>query len=51
MFLGFRSRKFVTPLFEILRSFGDFISAKCCGSLNKFKTYFLGTLESSLFFS
>ena len=51
MFLSFRSRKFVTPLFEISRSFGVFISAKCCGSLNKFKTYILGSLDSSLFFS
>ena len=36
-----RSRKFVTPLFRILGSFGVFISAKCCGSFNKLNIYFL----------
>ena len=50
MFLSFRSRKFVTPLFGILRSLGVFILAKCCGSFNKFSTYFLQSLDSSLFF-
>ena len=49
-FFGFRSRKFVTPLFVILRSFEIFILAKCCGSFNKFNTYFLWSLVSSLFF-
>ena len=51
MFFSFRSRKFVPPLFRILRSLGVFISAKCCGSFNKFSTYFLQSLDSSLFFS
>ena len=50
LFLSFRSRKFVTPLFGILRSYGIFILAKCCGSFNKFNTYFLRSLDSSLFF-
>ena len=50
MFLSFRTRKFVTPLFGILRSLGVFILAKCCGSFNKFSTYFLQSLDSSLFF-
>ena len=49
-FLSFRSRKFVTPLFGILRRFGVFILAKYCGSFKKFDTYFLQSLESSLFF-
>lgn len=40
MFLGFRSRKFNTSLFVILRSFGVLISARCCGLFNKFNTYF-----------
>ena len=42
--------KFVTPLFEILRSFGVFISAKCCGSFNKFNTFFLWSLDLASFF-
>ena len=50
LFLNFRSRKYVTSLFGILKNFGVFISAKCCGSLNKFNTYFLRSLDSSLFF-
>ena len=33
-----------------LRSFGVFILVKCCGSFNKFNTYFLRSLDSSLFF-
>ena len=48
--LSFRSRKFVTPLFGILRRFGVFILAKYCGSFKKFDTYFLQSLDSSLFF-
>ena len=48
--MSVRSRKFVTPLFEILRSFEVFISAKRCGSFNKFNTYFLRSLDRSLFF-
>ena len=45
MFLSFRSRKFVIPSLGNLRSFGAFISAKCCGSFNKFNTYFLRSLD------
>ena len=30
-----------------LRSFGVFILVKCCGSFNKFNTYFLRSLDSS----
>ena len=48
LFLSFRS--FVTPLLASLWSFGVFILAKCCGSLNKFNTYFLRSLDFSLFF-
>ena len=33
-----------------LRSFGVFILVKCCGSFNKFNTYFLRSLNSWLFF-
>ena len=33
---------FAKILFRILRSFGVFISAKCCDSFNKLNTYFLG---------
>ena len=50
LFLSFRSLKFVTPLLANLRSFGVFILARCCGSLNKFNTYFLRSSDSSLFF-
>ena len=49
-FQSFRSRKFVTHLFGILRNFGVYISAKFCGSVNKFNTYFLRSLGPSLFF-
>ena len=41
LLLSFRSRKFVTPLIGNLRSFGVFSLAKCCGSFNRFKIYFL----------
>ena len=37
-------------MFEIQRSFRVFILAKCYGSFNKFNTYFLWSLDSSLFF-
>ena len=47
--LSFRSRKFVTPLFGILRV-GFFILVDCCGSIYKFNTYFLRSLDASLFF-
>ena len=33
-----------------LRSFGVFLLVKCCGSFNKFNTYFLRSLNSRLFF-
>ena len=46
LFTSFRSHKFVIILFVILRSFGVFISAKCCGSFNKF----FRSLDSSFFF-
>ena len=49
-FLSFRSLKSVTPLFGILISFGVFISVKCGGLFNKFNTYTLRSLDSSLFF-
>ena len=48
--LSFGSRKFFTPLFGILRSFGVFILEKFCGSFKKFNTYFLRSLDSRLFF-
>lgn len=38
------------PLSGILTSFVVFISAKCCGSFNKFTTHFLWSLDSSLLF-
>ena len=44
-------RKFVIPLFGKLRIFGVFILAKCCGSFTKYDTYFLRSLDFSLFFS
>ena len=50
-FLSFRSLKSVTPLFGILISFGVFISVKCGGLFNKFNTYILRSLDSSLFSS
>ena len=49
-FLSFRALKSVTPLFGNLRSFGVFILAKRGGLFNKFNTYFLRSLDSSLFF-
>ena len=49
-FLSFRSRKSVTLLFGILRSFGIFILAKRGGLFNKFNTYFPRSLDSNLFF-
>ena len=48
-FFSFRSRKSVTPLLGNLRNFGVFILAKCRGSSNKLNTYFLRSLDSSLF--
>ena len=48
LFLSFLSRKFVIHLFGILRRFGVFILANCCGSFNKFNKYFLRRLDSSL---
>ena len=48
--LSFRWRKFFILWLRILRSFGVFISAKFCGSFNKFNTYFLRSLDSALFF-
>ena len=50
-FFSFRSRKFVTTLFGILRSLGVFTSVKYCGSYSKFSTYLLWSLGPSLFFS
>ena len=44
-------RKFVIPLFGKLRIFGVFILAKCCGSFTKSDTYFLRSLDLSLFLS
>ena len=43
--------KFFTPMFRILRRFGVFTLAKCYGSFtcNRFNTYFLRSLDSSLF--
>ena len=41
LFLSFCSRKSVTPLLGNLSNFKVFILAKCCGSYNKFNTYFL----------
>ena len=38
------------PFFEILRRFGVYILAKCCGSFNTFVTYFLRSLDSGLAF-
>ena len=48
--LSFRWRKFFILWLRILRSCGVFISAKFCGSFNKFNTYFLRSLDSTLFF-
>ena len=48
--LSFLWRKFVILWLRILRRFGPFISAKFCGSFNKFNTYFLRSLDSTLFF-
>ena len=42
LILSFHSRKFVAPLFGILRSFGVFILAKCCGLFKKFIHIFYG---------
>ena len=41
--------KFVTLLLRNVRNFGVFISAKRCGLFNKLNTYFLRSLDSSLF--
>ena len=49
-FVSFCSRKFVSLLIGILRSFGVFVLAKSCGLFNKFIHIFYGGLESSLFF-
>ena len=50
LFKSFHSHKLVTPLFEILRSFGVFILAEFWGPLNKLNKYFLQSVDSSLFF-